>query len=104
LKSTFITTDLNSKNVKKNKDLDNDALLQDLEGNLSDDSEYNPNKVDNGEEKAKSAKSDEYMKSDEEDHWDDEENFVVKKDKSMSASLISDGDIADAIKSSSEEA
>lgn len=53
------------------------------------------------------AKSDDdqYMKSDEEEHWDDEENFVQKNDKSMSsASLVSDGDIADAIKSSSEEA
>jgi hypothetical protein len=97
-------TDLNSKTVKKNNDIEQDALLQEIEGNLSDDSEYNPDKPQDAADKSM-AKSDDdqYMKSDEEEHWDDEENFVQKFDKSMSASLISDGDIADAIKSSESQ-
>lgn len=94
---------MNSKTVKKNRDIEQDALLQEIEG-LSDDSEYDPDKKEEDPVNMAKSDDDQYMKSDEDEHWDDEENFVQKNDKSMSASLISDGDIADAIKSSSDEA
>lgn len=89
LKSTFQTTDLNSKTKKKDMDADmmDDALAQDVEGlgAESDDSDFDPEKQDN-ETKVQV------------EQWDDEENFVQPN----SADLVSSEEEEPSLEKSNE--